>query len=287
MAEKSEETRVFFPPSLADAVALCGQLPDAVPFAGGTWLLRDQGSRYLNLPEAVISLHNIDELTRIGRTESRIDIGSTATIRKILTVGRNILPRIFFETLESIAPPGVRGLATLGGNVCVRERSMSSHPTLHIMDAKLEFRRLGGSRWIPATSVRTPEGVLLVEDGELLTRIRIPLENWNVQHFRRIGTGPLSGNGDFLVFSSLGRTGRGIIADLRFALGSNLQKIYRNRDLETQLVGRKLPLSSREISAFLEALRDDIGRTCPELSVFLRERGISLVGRLLSNLPTD
>jgi CO/xanthine dehydrogenase FAD-binding subunit len=280
------ETTVFFPQSVNDLLALRRQRPDALPVAGGTWLLHNQSSRFLKLPKAVIALHTIEELQRIGRTESRIDIGAGVPMNKLLAVGRNILPHILRDTLLSIATPGIRSLATLGGNICIQGRSMSTYPTLHILDARLEFRRTGGSRWVPVTHSRT-DGKLCMEPSEALTRIRIPLENWNMQYFRRIGTNPIAGFEDVLVLSALARTARGIITELRFALGSNHLNIYRNRDMETSLVGRRIPLSGKEISGFLQNLESDLREKQSGLPEFLRERTLSLIERLLSNLPAD
>jgi CO/xanthine dehydrogenase FAD-binding subunit len=287
MAKKFEVSQIYFPPTLNDLLSLRNQRPDAVIYAGGTWLIRNQGSRFLRLPEAVISLHTIEDLSRIGRTESRIDIGSTATFKRILKIGRNLLPRIFFETLEEIVPPGVLSLATLGGNVCVRDKAMTSYPTLHILDAKLEFRKVGGGRWVPATAVRDPEGRLLIGPGEVLTRIRIPIEQWNVQYFRRIGPTPYTDSAGSLVFSAVARTHRGIIGDLRFAVGSGRPVIYRERDLETTLIGRRLPLSSRDVSTFLETLKENLESPALNFSSFQKERVLRLVEWIIANLPTD
>ncbi len=164
---------------------------------------------------------------------------------------------------------------------------MTGFPTLHILDAKLELRRLGSSRWLPVTSCRNADGVFLAEPGEVLSRIRIPVHPWNVQHFRRIGETPFAADSHYFVLAFVGRTGRGVLADLRFAVGSGSPAIYRNRDLETRLVGRRLPLPPREITAFLEAFDADIAKSPTRLSGFLRDRGLSLLRRLLSNLPPD
>jgi CO/xanthine dehydrogenase FAD-binding subunit len=281
-----EETTVFFPQTLNDLLAIRKQRPDALPVAGGTWLLRNQSSRFLKLPKALISLSAVEELHRIGRSESRIDIGACVPINRILSAGKNILPQILLDTLESIATPGIRSLATLGGNICIEGRSMSTHPTLHILDARLELRRSGGSRWIPVTNARS-DGKLLIAPDEVLTRIRIPLENRNIQLFRRIGTNPLPGFEDVMIFSAFARTSRRIIADLRFAIGSNHLNIYRNRDIETQLTGRGIPLSTREINGFLQTLEADLKEKQPDFSDFMRERSLSLIGRFFSNLPAD
>jgi CO/xanthine dehydrogenase FAD-binding subunit len=286
MSSSGTETTVLFPQTMNDLLAMRKQRPEAKPVAGGTWLLRNRSRRFLKLPKTVISLASIEDLHHIGRSENRIDIGAAVPINRILTVSRNILPRILVETLESIATPGIRSLATVGGNICIQGRSMSTHPTLHILDARLEFRKAGGSRWVPVTHSRM-DGQLLMAPDEALTRIRIPLENWNVQYFRRIGPEIFSGFEDALIFSAIARTNRSIIADLRFAIGSNHLNIYRNRDIETQLVGRKIPLSSREITGLLQTLEENLVEKQPGLSGFMRDRSLSSIGRLLSNLPPD
>jgi CO/xanthine dehydrogenase FAD-binding subunit len=285
MADKFEVSQVYFPPTLNDAIAQYQSRPDAVIFAGGTWILKDQGSRFLKLPKAIISLHTIRELSRISRTESRLDIGATASIGKILHLGRKILPTMMVRTLEQITPPGVANLATLGGNVCVPGRSMTAFPSLHILDAKLEFRNPRGLRWIPATGLRSADGGLDGTAGEILTRIRLPLESWNIQYFRRIGSTPYAYSADSLVLAVVGKTNRGIVVDFRFALGSDLPIIYRNRDLEISLIGQKIPLSSRDLSLFLDTLKLDLSEKMEGFSPFQLERTISLIRRIVENLP--
>jgi len=287
MAEKYELTKVYYPTSLSDLLTLAHSKPKAVIFSGGTYLLRNQSSRSFRLPETVITLHTVDELRKIGRTDARIDVGASASIEQILKTGRKMLPRILVDTLEGIAPPGIRGLATLGGNICVRERSMTSHATLHILDAQLEFRSPSGGRWIPATRIRTPEGILAIEPGEVLTRIRLPLEPWNVQYFRRTGSSPYTEAPDSLAFSAVARTGRGILGDVRFAVASHLPVIYRNRDLETTIIGRKLPLNRKDISAFVELLESNIGDNGYALSPSQTDKVIFLVKSLLEGLPAE
>ncbi|MDR1147925.1 MAG: FAD binding domain-containing protein [Spirochaetaceae bacterium] len=281
-----EETTIFFPQTINDLLSTRKQRPDAVPVAGGTWLLHNQSSRFLKLPKALITLSAIEELRRIGHSGNHVDIGACVPLNRILSTGKNILPQILLDTFESIATPGIRSLATLGGNICIQGRTMSTHPTLHILDARLEFRKAGGARWVPVTHSRT-DGKLCIEPGEVLTRIRIPLENWNVQYFRRLGSNPISGFEDVLVFAAIARTSRAIISDLRFAIGSNHLNIYRNRDMETLLVGHKIPLSSREITGFLQNLEENLKDEQPGLSAFMRGLSLSLIRRLFSNLPAD
>ncbi|MCL1817845.1 MAG: hypothetical protein FWG35_02870, partial [Spirochaetaceae bacterium] len=97
----------------------------------------------------------------------------------------------------------------------------------------------------------------------------------------------ISGYEDVLAFSAIARTGRGVLDDLRFALGSNHLNIYRNRDLETYLAGRKIPLSRREIGVFLQRMDENLQEKQSGLSDFLRESSLSFIERLLSRLPAD
>ena len=287
MAERFEPSKIHYPDSLNDLLSLAHSKPEAVIFSGGTWLLRNQAKPRFRLPETIISLHTVEELRRIGRTENRIDFGAAASLEQILkTCGRS-LPQLFTETLEGLVPPGLRGLATLGGNVCVPERSMTSHATLHILDAQLEFRRLTGARWLPVTGVRSQEGKLLIEPGDVLTRIRLPLAPWNVQYFRRLGTNPFAFSQDSLVFAAVARTGRGIVGDLRFAIASHQPCIYRNRDLETSVIGRRLPLNPKDVSAFIGLLEEDFGAKNLDFTALQRERILLLVQSFIENLPKE
>ncbi|MDR1597168.1 MAG: FAD binding domain-containing protein, partial [Treponema sp.] len=82
--------QVFFPTTLPELFSAWARFPDAVPFAGGTELLRNQGKQVLNLPRNILSLDQLDELHRITRTERYLEIGAMVKISDIIRLGKTV-----------------------------------------------------------------------------------------------------------------------------------------------------------------------------------------------------
>jgi len=51
-----QPNQVFYPAAFTELFAAWGNFPGAVPFAGGTGLLREQGRHKLDLPAIILSL---------------------------------------------------------------------------------------------------------------------------------------------------------------------------------------------------------------------------------------
>lgn len=253
------EPSIFMPTSLNEALVWKERHPNGTVYAGGTYLLWNQSGRLLRLPESILSLKNIKELTRFGRTESRLEVGAAVSIQRILRAGPKVLSPLLAKALEGISPPGITSMATLGGNLSVQNRCMASFPVMHVLDARCELRNAKGTRWVPVTGLRSETGELQLEPVELITRIQIPMEEWNFFIHRRIGSSPYGITPDSLVIVLVGKTYRGMITEFRFALGNFSPHIYRNRDLETLLIGMRLSRGkNKDIKAFLYTLQEDL-----------------------------
>ena len=83
----------------------------------------------------------------------------------------------------------------------------------------------------------------------MFTKVRIPLEEWDVAVYKRVGSSyALDENSASFVF--LANTQKGMLSDLRVAFSGSL--VLRNRDLENNLIGSRLPLSEKDIQGMLE-----------------------------------
>jgi len=67
---------VFFPASYSELFSAWNRYPSAVPYAGGTALIRDKGKQILELPSIILSLERLEEMHRISRTERFLEIGA-------------------------------------------------------------------------------------------------------------------------------------------------------------------------------------------------------------------
>ena len=228
------------------------RFPDASVFAGGTYLLWKQEKKYPNLPRRLVLLDQVEDLHRINRTERYIEIGAGATLSRILAIGANTIPPVLFNALKSIGHSPLRNLATLGGNICVADQRMTAFPVLLALDSRVELRKAGQARWEPMGKLLGPEGNLLITKGEVLTRIRVPFSELNIQVYKKISGGPESCS---LSFCAVAENNKGTLSDFRFAFGSLGKAILRSREIEAELIGRKFPLPERDIDGVIEAFK--------------------------------
>ncbi len=244
----SGNPRIYIPHTNGELTQLLRRHPDARIYAGGTGLLYPDGVRRLTLPPVLIALYGVEDLRRIARTDQHLDVGANATIRAISRVAHNVVPQLLTDTLPHIVPPGLRNLATLVGNVCTLERVMTSVPTLIALGAIVEIRRAGGGRWIPVARFHGGSTEAPLAPGEVVTRLRIPLDRYDVQLFRKT-------EDTRLTMAAIASGSKRTIENVRIVIGSSAATVLRNRELEAELAGRKAPLGRREINQAAERMR--------------------------------
>ena len=275
----ADRIKVYFPETLGELLQVHRKEPEALVYAGGTFILSQRSSRFVELPPTVISLQDVEELKRISRTERYVELGSMVPIRQIIGLGDSNIPKALHDALRHIGPPAVTGLATLGGNLAVPGRVMTGVPVLTLLDARAELRRQGGARWLPVGRIHRADGSLDLHENEVITRIRIPLYPWTTQVFRRFGS-ELAPDSNPLTFCGLVRANNGIVEDLRIIGSAGHPQLLRNKSMETELVGRRLPLPEREVQQAVDAYGD----SDEALSSIQSDRFRRLVQRFLLNL---
>ncbi|GHV32895.1 FAD-binding protein [Spirochaetia bacterium] len=237
-----QHNQVFFPSTMPELFSAWNRFPDAVPFAGGVELLRNQGKHVLTLPQNILSLEGLDELHRVTRTERYLETGAMVKISEIIRLGK-IVPEALTQSLSNIANLGLRNLITIGGNICNPVCRLDAAAPLIALDARYELRTAYETRWVSASRFSALPGPLALRPQELLTRIRIPLEEWQYSLYRKFEE---SGGG--AVF--MARIQKNILTDLRIVFAG--QQVLRDRNCETSLVGKQLPLDRREAVHFME-----------------------------------
>ena len=271
---------VYFPDALSELLQLYRRSPTALLYAGGTHILSQRAGRFLELPSTVLSIQDVEGLRRVSRTERMIEMGSGMTIAQVLLLGEHNIPRALYAALNSIGPPAVRGIATIGGNLAIPARLMTAVPVLILLDARIELRRQGGVRWLPVSRFHLPDGRLDLKPGEVITRVRVPLQPWSGQMFRRFGT-ELSPESEPLTVCGLVRVSNGIVEEIRLNGTASGRTLLRSRTMEAELVGRRIPLSHREVESAGEAF----GELPAELTNIQRDRFTRLLTWFLLNIP--
>ncbi|MDR2518750.1 MAG: FAD binding domain-containing protein [Spirochaetaceae bacterium] len=265
--------QLFFPAAFQELFQHWEKAPDAVPFAGGTQLLRQCGAWAQNIPRNVLSLHRLEDLHRVTRNERYLEIGAMVTLNEIINLGK-IVPEVFIRCLSEIGGIQIRNLATIGGNICAKPFRLDTAAPLAALDAHCELRTASGVRWIPAARFFSAAEERPPGPQELLTRVRVPLEQWDYSLYKKFRNPPHDSGGAVMVFML--RSQKNVLTDIRLVFSGS--SILRDRNSETLLIGKALPLERRDVHSFVEQWeRAMLPAGSLEIQDFLRERIINFI----------
>jgi CO/xanthine dehydrogenase FAD-binding subunit len=139
---------VLTPRTLAEALRLKSERPDAVPICGGTDLMVE-----LNFdrrrPEAILNLVEVDELRGWSRENGALRLGAALTYTEATAgeLGR-LLPALA-EASRTVGSPQIRNRGTVGGNLGTASPAGDALPPLLIEGAEIELASVRGTRRLP------------------------------------------------------------------------------------------------------------------------------------------
>jgi CO/xanthine dehydrogenase FAD-binding subunit len=270
--------QIFSPANFQALFNTWARFPDAVPFAGGIQTIQMQGKRVLNLPRNILSLDKLEELSRITRTERYLEIGTMVKLNEIVNLGK-IVPDVLIQCLQSIAGPQIRNLATIGGHICNRSSDLDIAAPMLALDAHYELRTATASRWISAARFSALSDPLIINPQELVTRIRISLEQWDYSLSKKFKALESGEGGGVIVF--IIRNQKNILSDLRIVFAGD--KVLRDKDTEDLLIGKRLPLDRKDAFAFVERWEAYLASVSPS-EAFLQAKLLNFIEASLLSL---
>jgi aerobic carbon-monoxide dehydrogenase medium subunit len=174
------------PRTVAEAVRLRAEWPDATLVAGGTFvgILTRQG---LLASEDWISLQYVRELRELS-TSSELAMGAMVRHRRIeldpdIAAGWPGVRQVF----AAVASPRVRNAATVGGVLGDADYASDPPAMLVALDAWVEALSVRGLRRIPVADLILGHYQTSLEDDELITRVLVPRGRHHVT-YRKLRT---------------------------------------------------------------------------------------------------
>ena len=270
---------VIVPAGLGEALTALKRNPGAVLCAGGTEIFSGTSADRTEKPRTLVSLHSLPELRHVSRTDHYVEVGSMTTLSELLNLKEGFLPETLRGVVRGIGTFAVRNLATLGGNLSVADRFRDCFPVLACMDALAEYRQGTLARWVNLNRLIGAGGTPELPGGELLTRIRIPLGEWDLGIAHKLGF-PRINSRDSSQFVVLARVEKRVLSDVRIMY--SFGRALRNREIEAALGGKKIPLPSRD----METAIGSYGSYCAQTGIpeSTTARFLALVRRAFSQL---
>lgn len=176
------------PQSLSEVLRVLDELrgKKAHVLAGGTDLiprLRDRSKD----AEYIIDLAGAG-LNQLVFEKDQLRIGALVTFATLCRHPevRDQVPAIA-EAAVKVGAAQTRNLATIGGNLCEGVPSNDSAPALLVLDAKFRLQAKDTDRMVPAEQFFVGPRRTLLQPGEIMTEIVVPLEDGLKSNFLRFG----------------------------------------------------------------------------------------------------
>src|SRR5438874_12857430 len=162
------------PASVQEALRLLGEHDGARALAGGQTLINVMKARVAS-PDVLVDLHDLEELRGIELgADGTLDLGAMTTYADVIDSAEVRARPILAAVCAQIADVQVRNRGTIGGNVCSNDPTNHLPPLMAAIGAELTITGASGERTVPAADFFLGVYMTAVEQGELLTRIRIP-----------------------------------------------------------------------------------------------------------------
>jgi CO/xanthine dehydrogenase FAD-binding subunit len=179
------------PGTLAEALDLLAEAPDAKPLAGGQSLIPAMNFR-LAAPAALVDLNGLTELAGItapgdeSRDVRRKDGGDdrraaglrlgAMTRHRALETSPLVRARapLLAETMPHVAHPQIRNRGTIGGSLAHADPAAELPAVMVALEAEIVARSVAGERRVPAERFFTGLFATALGPGELVTAVDIP-----------------------------------------------------------------------------------------------------------------
>jgi CO/xanthine dehydrogenase FAD-binding subunit len=173
------------PETLAQALEIKAEHPDAVALAGGTDLMVAINFRQTR-PDAVLDLTAVPELAEWAPDDGRVRVGAGVTYTRLIEELGDRLPALAIAS-RTVGSPQIRNRGTVGGNLATASPAGDGLPPLYVSGADVELVSVRGTRRVPVTDFVTGTKRTCIEPDELIAAFELPAAA-GPQQFAKVGT---------------------------------------------------------------------------------------------------
>jgi CO/xanthine dehydrogenase FAD-binding subunit len=173
------------PTTWAEALAMKGAHPDAMPIAGGTDVMVEINFDR-HRPPSFIDLTRIAELSEWGREGDWLRIGAGVTYTRLIAELGDQLPGLAMAS-RTVGSPQIRNRGTVGGNLGSASPAGDAHPPLLASGAIVELASVAGTRRLPAHEFFVGPKRSAMRKDELIAAFLVEPAK-GPQQFSKVGT---------------------------------------------------------------------------------------------------
>jgi len=276
------------PKSVEEAVGLMAEYgDDALVIAGGLTvviLLRERLAR----PGVLISLSDIAPFSAITINDHG-SLGAMVTHSQV-TKSPDLagFAPLLTTACSRVGSPGIRNMGTVCGSVSHGDGASDTAPALLALDAEAMISGPDGERIVPLDKFFFGVFETALNDGELLTALRIPRASESLRtRFKKFTCTSAEAYAAVTVAAALDVDVNGICRQARIGLGSVAPKPMRATEAEMLLNGQKLTSELIAEAADVAAGETDPPSDGQGTSQYRRDMTRVWVRRLLDDIMVD
>jgi carbon-monoxide dehydrogenase medium subunit len=169
-----EQVAYARPDNVAEALELLASADGAAPLAGGQSLVNVLKHRVASVG-LLVDISRLEELRRIDVRDGALEIGACVTYDELdhSEEVRAAQPLLSYVA-RHIEDQQIRDRGTIGGNCCLSDPTNNLPPLLVALNATMTIASKNGEREVAAEDFFEGYFTTAVQEGELLTAIRIP-----------------------------------------------------------------------------------------------------------------
>ena len=288
MADNIKTPSIYLPKTLSEIITEKGNNPDAILFAGGTFLMTRP------LENDIISILGVPELQKVTHTDRFLEIGSAVTIEQLLNTGSYLLSKSTFNAIESIGTTVIRSRATIGGALCTREMRFSLSCILATIGAQAEIRTIQkrgfkGRRiksiqnWYSIRKLYTSSGDFMFPNNVVMTKVRIPARDDAVQIFRFLES-PMKNPSQAVYFGFEYTPSQNGITQPTMCVAYPDNGFFFSQDFNAGLSSLSMPAENKAVKEQCRILREKLYEACPEITEVQKARTIRLFTSVIQEI---
>ncbi|MBM7870954.1 xanthine dehydrogenase iron-sulfur cluster and FAD-binding subunit A [Clostridium pascui] len=230
---------IYKPKTLKEVLQILNK-EQVVIFAGGTDLMvkRKQWSGMTpRFEEPIVFIADIYELKKIERSEDKLTIGSAVTYTELIE--SLLIPEYMKNIFKQVASPAIRNIGTIGGNIGNSSPVGDTLPLLYALEAKINLQAETSKRQVDIKDFILGPGVNDLKEGELITSIEIPLKDFSITDYHKVGTRKSTALAK-LSFLGITEIKDNKIHDIRISFGAVAPTIVKSKEIENRVIAQSL-----------------------------------------------
>ena len=148
--------------------------------------------------------------------------------------------------MEKTANVAIRSVATIGGNLALKNPFVASYIPLIALDAQCEICTEKEIFWMPVSKYISEDNNS--ELNSVITRIRIKDYDWSYYRYKKIKNGQYMD--EIPIFLFLTKIQKNFLFDVRLLFAD--KNLIREKEFDNLLIGRTLPLPKEDIEYILD-----------------------------------